>query len=87
VPTVGDSVAGYEASTWYGVVAPRETPPDVIGRLNSEINAGIAEPGMQARFAEIGGIVFGGAPAAFGKLIADDTEKWGKVIRAANVRL
>ena len=86
VPTVGDFVAGYEASQWYGVGAPRNTPAEIIDRLNQEINAALADPKMKARFSDIGGEPLAGSPAAFGKLIAEETEKWGKVVRAANLK-
>jgi tripartite-type tricarboxylate transporter receptor subunit TctC len=86
IPTVGDFVPGYEASQWYGVGAPRGTPSAAIDRLNKEINASLANPRMRARFAELGGMLLPGSPADFGKLIADETEKWGKVIRAANIK-
>jgi tripartite-type tricarboxylate transporter receptor subunit TctC len=86
VPAVGEFVAGYEASQWYGVGAPKNTPAEVIEMLNKEINAGLVDPKLKARFADIGGTAIGGPPAEFGKLIADETEKWGKVIRAANIK-
>jgi tripartite-type tricarboxylate transporter receptor subunit TctC len=86
LPTVGDVLAGYEASAVYGVGAPRNTPPEIVDRLNQEINAGLADPNMKARLAELGGTGQPGSPADFGKLIADETEKWGKVIRAANIK-
>jgi len=86
VPTVNDFVPGYEASTWYGVGAPKNTPAEIVGKLNREINAALADPKIKARLAEIGGTLFQGSPADFGKLIADETEKWGKVIRAANIK-
>ena len=79
-------MAGYEASTWYGVGAPKNTPTEVIDRLNKEINAGLAQPKIKARLADLGGIVLTGSPADFGKLVAEETEKWGKVIRAANIK-
>jgi tripartite-type tricarboxylate transporter receptor subunit TctC len=81
VPTVGDFVPGYEASQWYGVGAPRGTPVEVIDTLNRQINAALADPKMKTRFAELGGIAIAGSPADFGKLIADETEKLGKIIR------
>ena len=84
--TVGDFLPGYEASQWYGIGAPRNTPAEIIDKLNKEINAGLVDPGMKARFADIGGTVLPASPADFGKLIADETEKWGKVIRAANIK-
>lgn len=86
LPTVGDFVPGYEASAFFGVGAPRNTPVEMIDKLNLEINAGLADPRMAARFAELGGVVMPGSPAAFGKLVADETEKWGKVIRAAGIK-
>jgi tripartite-type tricarboxylate transporter receptor subunit TctC len=86
VPSVSEFVSGYEASTWWGVVAPRNTPITIIENLNKEINAGLAQPKVKARFAELGAEVFPGSPADFGKFIADETEKWGKVIRAANIK-
>ena len=82
VPTVGEFVPGYEASAWFGVGAPKNTPAEIIDKLNKEINAGLADPKMKARLADLGGTVLAGSPADFGKLIADETEKWGKVIRA-----
>jgi tripartite-type tricarboxylate transporter receptor subunit TctC len=86
VPTVGEFVPGYEASSWYGVGAPKTTPAEIIEKLNKEINAALADPKMKARLADLGGTVLAGSPADFGKLIADETEKWGKVIRAANIK-
>jgi tripartite-type tricarboxylate transporter receptor subunit TctC len=86
VPTVGDFVPGYEASTWYGVGAPKSTPPEIVEKLNREINAAVANPMIKARLAEQGGTVFGGSPTDFEKLIADDTTRWAKVIRAANIK-
>jgi tripartite-type tricarboxylate transporter receptor subunit TctC len=86
LPTVGDFVPGYESSGWYGVGVPRNTPVVIIDKLNKEINAGLVDPKLKARFADLGATVFTGSPADFGKLIADETEKWGKVIRAANIK-
>jgi tripartite-type tricarboxylate transporter receptor subunit TctC len=87
IPTVGDFVPGYESSQWYGVGTPRNTSADIIDKLNMEINAGVADPRMKARFADLGATgLLPGSPAALGKFIADETEKWGKVIRAANIR-
>jgi hypothetical protein len=86
IPTVGEFVPGYEASGWFGLGAPKNTPAEIIDTLNREINAGLADPTMQARLADLGGTVLPGSPADFGKLIAQDTEKWGKVIRAANIK-
>ena len=83
---MGDFVPGYEASAWYGVGAPKNTPAEIVEKLNKEINAGLADPKMKARLADLGGTVLAGSPADFGKLIADETEKWAKVIRAANIK-
>ena len=78
---------GYEAITWWGVGAPRNTPVEVINKLNREINEALADPKIKARLADLGGTVLPGSLAEFGKLIADETEKWGKVIRAANIKV
>jgi tripartite-type tricarboxylate transporter receptor subunit TctC len=86
IPTVGDFVPGYEASSFYGVGAPKNTPVEIINKLSAVINAGLADPSMKARLAELGGTMFAGSPADFEKLIANETEKWGKVIRAANIK-
>jgi tripartite-type tricarboxylate transporter receptor subunit TctC len=86
LPTVGDFVTGYEASTWNGVCAPQNTPADIVDRLNREINAGLADPKLKARLAEMGAWALPGSSADCGKLIADEIEKWGKVIRAANIK-
>jgi tripartite-type tricarboxylate transporter receptor subunit TctC len=86
LPTVADSVPGYEASSWYGIGAPRSTPPEIIDRLNKAINAGLADPKIKARLADLGGTTLALSPADFGKLIASETEKWGKVVRAANIK-
>ena len=86
IPTVGEFVTGYEASTWFGVGAPRNTPAEIVDMLNREINAGLADPMMKARFADLGAEVLAGSPADFGKFIADETEKWGKVVRFAGIR-
>jgi tripartite-type tricarboxylate transporter receptor subunit TctC len=86
VPTVNDFVPGYEASTWYGVGMPTGTPAEIIGTLNKEINTALADPTFKARLADVGGSALSGSPADFGRLIADETEKWAKVIRAANIK-
>jgi tripartite-type tricarboxylate transporter receptor subunit TctC len=86
IPTVGDFVPGYEASQWYGFAAPKNTPAEIVDRLNKEINAAVADPGMLARLAAIGGQPIPGSPAEFGRLIAEETEKWGKVVRAAGIK-
>jgi tripartite-type tricarboxylate transporter receptor subunit TctC len=86
LPIVADFVPGYEASTWYGIGAPYGTPPGIIEQLNREINAGLNDPALRTRLAELGGMTIAGPAADLGKLIAADTEKWGKVIRAANIK-
>jgi len=87
LPTVGDFLPGFEASLMYGVGAPKNTPPEIIETLNTEINAGLADPNVKARLADLDGTVIGGSPADFGKLVAQETEKWHKVIRQANIKL
>ncbi len=86
IPAVGEFVPGYEASSVFGLGAPRNTPAEIVDKLNKEINAGLADPKFKARLAELDGTVLGGSPADFGKLIADETEKWGKVIKFANIK-
>jgi len=86
IPTVGEFVPGYEASTWFGIVAPTNTPTEIIEKLNNAINAGLADPKIKARLAEMGGMLLAGSPAEFGKLIAEETNKWGQVIRTANIK-
>ena len=86
VPPVGDFVSGYESSTWYGVGAPRNTPPEIVEKLNREINAALADPKMKARLADLGNIGLSLSPAEFGKLIADETEKWSKVVKFSGAR-
>jgi tripartite-type tricarboxylate transporter receptor subunit TctC len=86
VPTVADFVPGYDTSTWLGLGLPRNTPPGIVDKLNKEINAGLADPKIKARFAELGGTVLAGSHADFGKLIVDETQKWGEVIRAAHIK-
>jgi tripartite-type tricarboxylate transporter receptor subunit TctC len=86
VPTVGEFLSGFEASVWLGIGAPRNTPAEIIDKLNKEINAGLADPTIRARFANLGSTVLPGLPSDFDKLIADETEKWAKVIRAANIK-
>jgi tripartite-type tricarboxylate transporter receptor subunit TctC len=86
IPTVNDFLPGFEAITWFGVGAPRNTPAEIVSRLNREINATLANPKMKARVADLGGQVLSGSPADFAKLIADETEKWGNLIRAANIK-
>jgi tripartite-type tricarboxylate transporter receptor subunit TctC len=86
VPTVGEFVSGYEASGWNGIVAPKNTPVEIIRKLNTEINLCLVDPGMRTKFAELGGMVLAGSPADFGKLIADETQKWAKVIKFAGIK-
>ena len=86
MPTVGDFLPGYEASAWWGVGAPKKTPTEIVEKLNKEINAALADPKIKARLADLGGTVMVGSPADFGKFITDETEKWGKVVRAANIK-
>jgi len=86
IPTVADFLPGYEASGFLGIGAPKSTPVEIVDKLNREINAGLADPTIRARLAEFGGTALPGLPADFGKLIADETEKWAKVIRAANIK-
>jgi tripartite-type tricarboxylate transporter receptor subunit TctC len=86
VPTVSEFLPGFEAGDWLGVGAPRNTPAEIIERLNKEITAGVADPKIKARFADLGGTPLALAPAEFGKLLADETQKWAKVIRAANIK-
>jgi tripartite-type tricarboxylate transporter receptor subunit TctC len=86
VPSLSEFLPGFEAMSWFGIGAPRSTPAEIIDKLNKEINAALGDPRMKARFADIGGVVLPGSPADFGKLIGDETEKWAKVIRAANIK-
>jgi tripartite-type tricarboxylate transporter receptor subunit TctC len=86
IPTVGEFVQGYEASTWYGVGVPKNTPAEVTEKLNREINAAFADPTMKVRLADLGGILLPGSPGHFGTLIADETEKWAKVIKFAGIK-
>jgi tripartite-type tricarboxylate transporter receptor subunit TctC len=86
IPTVAEFVPGYEASVWQGIGSPRNTPIEIIDRLNKEINAGLADPKLRGRLADLGGTVMSGSPTDFGKLVAEETERWGKVIRDANIK-
>lgn len=86
VPTVGETVPGFEAAGWQGICVPAATPADIVGKLNQTINASLADPALKARLADLGGQLFVGSPADFGKFIADETQKWGKVVKAANVK-
>ena len=85
IPTVNEFVPGYESSFWTGVGAPKNTPTEIVDKLNDEINSALADPKMKARLSELGVTALPGSPAAFGKLIPEETEKWSKVIRAANI--
>ena len=87
IPTVGEFLPGYEGSNWYGLGVPKATSVEIVDKLNKEVNAALDDPRMKARLAELGGTVLPGTSADFGKLIADETEKWGKVIRAADIKL
>ena len=86
IPTVAEYLPGYEVSAWFGIGAPRNTPTEIIDKLNNEINAGLRDPKIRARLADVGGASLTGSPGEFGKLIADETEKWAKVIRSANIK-
>ena len=87
LPTIASSVPGYEASQWYGIAAPKNTPADIVGRLNQEINASFADATMKSRFAAISGEPLGGTPEQFGKLIADETRKWADVVKFAGIKI
>ena len=86
IPTVADFVHGYEASAFFGIGAPKNTPADIIEKLNKDINAGLADPKLKARLADLGGTVIAGSPADFGRLLADETEKWAKVVKLAGMK-
>ena len=86
IPAVAEFVPGYEASNWWGIAAPKATPAETVAKLNREINAAFADPKIKARLADLGGTPLAGPPAEFGRLIANETEKWGKVIRAAGIK-
>ena len=86
IPIMGDFVPGYEASAWLGFGAPKDTPGAIIGMLNREVNAGLADPAIKTRIADLGGTVLAISPAEFGKLITDETEKWAKVVKFANIK-
>ena len=86
VPTVGEFLPGFEAKGWYGIVVPKATPAEIVGKLNQEINAALADPNMKKRLTDLGVAVFAGSPADFGKFIADETEKWAKVVKFAGIK-
>jgi tripartite-type tricarboxylate transporter receptor subunit TctC len=87
LPTVADFLPGYEASAWYGIVAPKNTPPEVIDTLNKAVNAVLADPAAKTRFGELGALLLPGSAADFGKLLADETEKWGKVVKFSGAKV
>jgi len=86
VPGVGEFVPGYEASGWFGVGAPRATPVEIVDKLNKEVNAAFNDPKMKARLSDLGGVALPGSPVEFGKLIADEIEKWAKVIKFGGIK-
>jgi tripartite-type tricarboxylate transporter receptor subunit TctC len=86
IPSLSEFLPSYEAVDWKGMVAPKNTPPEIIYKLNKEINAGLADPNIEARIADLGGTVLAGTPADFGKLLAEETEKWGKVVKFAGIK-
>jgi tripartite-type tricarboxylate transporter receptor subunit TctC len=86
LPTVAEFVPGYESSGWFGFGAPANTPAEIVDKLNQEINAGLTDHKLKAQLTDLGGIILGGSPGDFSTLITDETERWGKVIRAANIR-
>ena len=86
LPTVSEFLPGYQITQWYDMAAPKNTPAEIVDKLNKEINAAIADPGMKARLAALGGEPLPGSPAAFGKLVAEDTETWARVVKAAGIR-
>jgi tripartite-type tricarboxylate transporter receptor subunit TctC len=86
LPTVGEFVPGYKASAWFGIGAPKNTPTEIVDKLNKEVNAALADPNMKTRLADLGGTTLAGSPADFGKLIADEIEKWGKVVKFAGIK-
>jgi len=85
IPAIGEFVPGYEAVSLFGIGAPKNVPAEIVDKLNREINTALGDPKIKARVADLGGTVLAGSPAEFGKLLADETEKWGKVVRAANI--
>ncbi|MFL6819865.1 MAG: tripartite tricarboxylate transporter substrate binding protein [Bradyrhizobium sp.] len=87
LPTVADFLPGYEASAWYGIAAPKNTPAEIIGKLNKEVNAALADPAVKSRFTELGAILLPGSPADFGKLLNDETEKWAKVVKFSGAKV
>jgi tripartite-type tricarboxylate transporter receptor subunit TctC len=86
IPTVDETLPGYETTFWGGIAAPKTTSAEIVGKLNKEVNTGLADPKLKARLAVLGGTVLPGSPAAFGKLIADETEKWAKVVKFTGIK-
>ena len=86
IPSVGEFLPGYEASTWFGLCAPKNTPADIVDKLNKEVNAGLTDLKLKAQLGDLGGTALGGSPSEFGKLIAEDIEKWAKVIKFAGIK-
>ena len=86
MPTIAEHVPGYEATAWYGIGAPKDTPADIVGKLNKDINAALADPKVKARLIELGCTLMPGTPADFTRHIADETEKWAKVVRFAGLK-
>src|SRR5436190_20278808 len=86
IPTVGDFVSGYEAHNWYGLGAPKAIPAEIVEKLNNEISAGLADPKIKARLVDLGGIALTGSPSDFGKLIVEETDKWGKVVKFVGIK-
>ena len=86
IPTVGEFLPGFEGSGWNGIGAPRNTPAEIVNKLNKEINAALADPNMRARLADLGGTALTGSPSDFGKLIVEETEKWGRVVRFTGIK-
>ena len=87
VPTIGETVPGYEVSVWYGISGPKGMPPEIVGKLNAAVNAVLAKPELKARFHDLGGEVMPMSPAEFGKLVADETAKWAKVVKSAGLKV
>ncbi len=87
VPTVGETVKGYEASAWFGIGVPKGTPQPIIDKLNKEVNAVLAEPAMKAKLAEMGGIMMNGTPEDFGKIVQSETDKWAKVVKFSGAKV
>ena len=87
MPTIAETVPGYEVLVWYGICAPKGTPPEIVDKLNAAVNAALAKPELKQRFHQLGGEVMPISPAAFGKLVADETVKWAKVVKSAGLKV